>query len=129
VEAETEATYCYRLDSGRQLQITMHIRLRTPGDPDAHVSTALLCGHTWSEELMEVLASQIYRGVHGGLGVVAHPLPAGNLHIEVLKLDATPPLSELARNSGIRLPVDIIEVLVRDNVASLWYGVAPLVGR
>ena len=122
MEAETEAAYSYWVNSEQQFRFRMHIRLRIPGDPDAHVSIALLCDDAWSDDLMDVLAPQLYRGVHRGLGLIPLPLPPGNVLIEIIEFNVLPSLSELAAHLGIQIPVDVIEVLVSHSVASLWYG-------
>ncbi len=81
---------------GQALTLTLTVRLATPGDACVAVSSQIALNYPGlTDEIAVRLDDRLYDGLYDGLAAAEGPLPPERLRMQVLALDAEPPLATI----------------------------------
>ena len=95
--AEGVASGTVPCPDGTTLSLRVTVRLTTPGEACVAISASVAFAYAPSlpDDLAVRLDDRLYDGLYGGLAEVEGALPPGRIRLEVLALDAAPPLAQM----------------------------------
>jgi hypothetical protein len=129
VVEETVSGECHL--PGGTVALAVTVRLETPGEPCAPLSTLLHVEHEpgLPEAARTTLDDRLYDGAHAGFAATEGPVPPEGVRIVVTALSARPPLTTLLAGDGRARIVaalgDCLAELTREAVERGWRQVMP----
>ena len=95
--ADGVASGTVSLADGTTLALCVTVRLTTPGEACVAVSSSVAFGYVpaLADDIAVRLDDRLYDGLYDGLAEVEGALPPGRLRLDVIALDAVPPLAEV----------------------------------
>ena len=116
LNATATASRSQHLGDGRDLALTLTVRLETPGDCCVAITSAVAFAYEppLADDIAVRLDDRIYDGLYAGLAALDGPMPPEHLKVAVVALASEPPLARLLE------PVDWRTVAaIGDHLAAL----------
>lgn len=128
--AEATVTRTARLADGRAVRLQLAVRLETPGEACAAVSSTVAFAYEppLPDEIAVRLDDRLYDGLYDGLASTEDPLPPERLRLRLVGLRCEPPLAILLTPvdwQTVRELGDLLATLAADGLQQAWPGLRP----
>jgi len=125
--AEGEVTRAVRLADGREVRLSLSVRLETPGEACVAVSStvAFVYDPLLPDDVAVRLDDRLYDGLYDGLALIEEPLPPERLRLQIVSLGSEPTLAALLTPLDwllVRELGDLLAPLAAEGVQRAWPG-------